>query len=223
MSSRAGSSERGTADPGPLPDPDEPALRYAGLATRILSFTVDAALISLVAIIVSVGAALILTLLHFSKNHDAVLAVIGTVAYILWACGYFVAFWSTTGQTPGARALQIRVLTSSGEKLKPLRALTRCVGVVLAAWPLFLGFVPILFDGRRRGFQDWLARTVVVEAPQLSVAQMLGVRQQAKHEASRQVPSGNGYEAARSSLPGDDAPAAALDGSAAPLRTSADR
>ena len=75
MSNLAGSPQRGTADPGPLPDPDEPALRYPGLATRILSFTVDAALITLVAIIVSVGAALILTLLHFSKDHDAVLAI----------------------------------------------------------------------------------------------------------------------------------------------------
>ena len=32
----------------------------------------------------------------------------------------------------------------------------------LAAIPLFAGYVPILFSDRRRGFQDWLARTVVV-------------------------------------------------------------
>jgi uncharacterized RDD family membrane protein YckC len=33
---------------------------------------------------------------------------------------------------------------------------------VLAAIPLFAGYLPILFSDRRRGFHDWLARTVVV-------------------------------------------------------------
>jgi uncharacterized RDD family membrane protein YckC len=34
--------------------------------------------------------------------------------------------------------------------------------MVLAAIPLFAGFLLILFDGRRRGLQDLLARTIVV-------------------------------------------------------------
>ena len=38
----------------------------------------------------------------------------------------------------------------------------------VAAIPLLAGFLPILFDERRRGLHDMLARTVVVEAPQLS-------------------------------------------------------
>jgi len=41
----------------------------------------------------------------------------------------------------------------------------RLAGLVLAALPLFAGFVPILFDDRRRGVQDMLAGTVVVFAP----------------------------------------------------------
>ena len=143
-------------------------LRYVGLATRAIAFTVDAAVIDLVAVVVGIGASLILSLLHIPGDLKAVLAVIGGAAFILWSVGYFVVFWSTTGQTPGARLMQIRVQSGDGAPLKPRRALLRCVGVLLAALPLFAGFVRILFDPRRRGFQDRLAGTVVVEAPRTS-------------------------------------------------------
>jgi len=62
------------------------------------------------------------------------------------------------------------------------------VGVVLAALPLFAGFVPILFDGRRRAFQDWLAHTAVVEAPGPSIAEVSRTKQRAIREAARQPP-----------------------------------
>jgi uncharacterized RDD family membrane protein YckC len=143
-------------------------VRYVGLATRAVSFALDAAVIDLVAIIVGIGAALILSLLHLPGDVKTVLAVIGAVAAILWSIGYFVVFWSTTGQTPGARVMQIRVVTDDGTRLKPRRALVRCAGVLLAALPLFAGFIRILFDPRRRGFQDRLAGTLVIEAPQTS-------------------------------------------------------
>ena len=59
---------------------------------------------------------------------------------------------------------------------------------MLAALPLFAGFVPILFDRRRRGFQDWLAHTAVVEAPGPSIADVSRAKRRAIREASRQPP-----------------------------------
>jgi uncharacterized RDD family membrane protein YckC len=50
----------------------------------------------------------------------------------------------------------------------PRRAALRFAGLVLAAIPLLAGFLPILFDERRRGLHDMLAGTVVVAAPELS-------------------------------------------------------
>jgi uncharacterized RDD family membrane protein YckC len=165
-----------------------PAVRYVGLATRAISFVVDAALINLVALIGGVGASLILSLLHLPGPLKAVLAVIGSLVYILWCVGYFVVFWSTTGQTPGARVMQIRVVTTFGERLKPRRALMRCLGVLLAALPLFAGFVLILFDARRRGFQDRFAGTLVIEAPQASLAEVRMATMREAYDASRQRP-----------------------------------
>lgn len=172
----------------PTGTPHAQELRYVGLATRIVSFVIDAALITVVDIVIGIGAALILSLLHIPSELKTILAVIGGVAYALGSILYFVIFWCTTGQTPGARVMQIRVVSAGGARVKPRWAVVRCVGVLLAALPLFAGFVPILFDSRRRGFQDWLARTAVVEAPGLSIAEVSRAKQRAIREASRQPP-----------------------------------
>lgn len=174
-------------DGHPAPLPLEP--RYVGLATRAISFALDAAVINLVAIVTALGASLILSLVHLPSSLNTFLTALAGASYVLWAVGYFVVFWSTTGQTPGARLMQIRMLTADGTVMKPRRALVRCAGTVLAALPLFAGFVPILFDDRRRGFQDHLARTVVVEAEQLSIASARRATMRARYDAAKAVAS----------------------------------
>lgn len=175
-------------DPVASPDASESAApRYGGLVTRLIAFVIDAALIDLVALLVGVAAALIGALFRV-PDHRSLWIVLGGAAYILWSVGYFVVFWSTTGQTPGARVMQIQVQTGNGGTIKPRRAVVRAVGVLLAALPLFLGFASVLFDYRRRAFQDWLAGTVVVVAPAVSVAERLRTRRRADYLASNKGP-----------------------------------
>jgi uncharacterized RDD family membrane protein YckC len=164
-------------------------VRYVGLATRAISFALDAAVINLIAIIVGVDASLILSLLHLPSVVKTILAAIGGVVYVLWLVGYFVVFWSATGQTPGASMMQIKVQTPDGGRIKPHRALVRCAGVLLAALPLFLGFVPILYDEKRRGFQDRFAGTVVVDAPAISIFEARRARARAEYLAAKQLPA----------------------------------
>lgn len=163
----------------------ENELRYMGLITRGIAFVIDAALISLVVFLVGAAVALIGSLFHFPHQLKEILAVIGGVAYVLWAAGYFVGFWSATGQTPGDRVMQIRVVTARGERVKPRQAIVRYVGVILATLPLFLGYLPILVDRRRRGLPDLLAGTVVVDAPGMSLAQGRRRNKRAAPDASR--------------------------------------
>ena len=122
---------------------------------------------------------------HFPKNLHTLWVVLGVSAYVIWSIAYFVVLWSTTGQTPGARVMQIRVVTSRGGTLTPRQALVRAVGVFLATLPLGLGFVPVLFDRRRRAFQDYLARTSVIAAPQLSIARRQQERLRARRRAAQ--------------------------------------
>jgi uncharacterized RDD family membrane protein YckC len=117
-----------------------------------------------VAIVTAAIVALTLTIVSKPDELRTVLVAVGGVAWVLWTVGYFATFWSTTGQTPGNRLLRIRVSAADGGALPMRRALVRFVGLTLAAIPLFAGFALILFDDRRRGLQDMLARTVVVSA-----------------------------------------------------------
>jgi uncharacterized RDD family membrane protein YckC len=127
---------------------------------------VDAAIIDLVALVVGVAVGLALSVLSVPDWATAPLIAAGGAAFLVWIAGYFVTFWSTTGQTPGNRLLQIRVCRAEdGSVVRPRRAVLRLVGLMLAAVPLFAGFLPVLVDDRRRGLHDMLAGTVVVNRP----------------------------------------------------------
>ena len=164
MSSTAESAESDTALQSTL----EENVPYVGLMTRMISWAVDFLLINVVAIITGLGAQLIASIFPITKNLKPVFLVIAGGAYVLWTAAYFVSFWSVTGQTPGARLMQVRLVTASGEKVKPVRALVRWIGMNMAMLPLPWGFVPIPF--RRLGFPDWVAHTRVIEVKQLSIA-----------------------------------------------------
>ena len=139
---------------------------YTGLVTRAIGFGIDAVIIDLAAIVVAAIVALALNLFNIPSEIDTALAAIGAVVFVVWAAAYFVTFWSTTGQTPGARVMRFRVLAPGAKHghIGPRRALVRLVGMVLAAIPLLAGYFMVLFDDRRRGLHDRLARTVVVDA-----------------------------------------------------------
>ncbi len=146
----------------PLPIPT-----YVGLVTRAIAFTLDAALLNLVAIVVAVAVGLALSVLSIPDDLVPVFAAVGGALWLVWAVAYFATFWSTTGQTPGNRLLRIKVVSArDGEVPRTRQCLVRFVGLTLAAIPLGAGFLPILFDDRRRGLQDMLARTVVISADQ---------------------------------------------------------
>jgi uncharacterized RDD family membrane protein YckC len=145
---------------------------YAGFVTRAIAFAIDVALIDLAAAFVAIVAGLGISALDVPDVVVTIAIAIGGLAYLAWFVGYFATFWSTTGQTPGARVMGIRVVCAGGGETVRLRAaVVRLGGMVLAAIPLFAGFLLILVDDRRRGLQDRLARTVVVyasDAPRLN-------------------------------------------------------
>jgi uncharacterized RDD family membrane protein YckC len=145
-----------------------PALgsQYSGLATRMIAFVVDVLVIQAVSWMVGGIAAVIVSLLNPSEDTQTALLAIGAVVALLWAAGYFVFFWVTTGQTPGNRVMEIRVQDAVSSRPLPFaRAVLRLAGAVLSALLLFLGYLMILVDSRRRAFHDRLVHSVVVYAP----------------------------------------------------------
>jgi uncharacterized RDD family membrane protein YckC len=134
--------------------------------TRALAFAIDGAVVNGAALVVGVVVGLGLSILHLPEAADVAIAAILGGLWVLWTVSYFAFFWSTTGQTPGDRVMQIRVVDDRERgPLKPRRAILRFGGVILAAIPLLAGIVMMLWDDRGRCLQDRLARTVVIEAP----------------------------------------------------------
>ena len=142
----------------------EPRVPYAGVATRAVALAVDVAAAH---VIVFVGGAIVALVgsLVGDVRLDTLGRLLAAVAWVAVVGAYFVLFWSTAGQTPGMRLMGLRVMTDSGAHPSASRSVIRLIGLGLAIVPLFLGFVPVLLDARRRALQDFMAGTVVVYAP----------------------------------------------------------
>ena len=134
---------------------------YAGVATRGLGLVVDAALVTMIFLTGTAVVGLVISLVWTPGPPwlvGSVIAVAGVVVEVV----YFAGFWSTTGQTPGMRLMHLRVVDGSGSVPGLTRSMLRFVGLALAIFLLFVGFLPALVDSRRRALQDFLAGTVVV-------------------------------------------------------------
>ncbi|MEX2448611.1 MAG: RDD family protein, partial [Solirubrobacterales bacterium] len=129
----------------------------AGAVTRGLALALDALIVNLA----FSGLAAILALLGSFLGGDGTSVsgfalALGSAAWLGLGGLYLVAFWSLAAQTPGMRFLGIRLgVAARGLPLR--KSLKRLLGMALAAIPFGLGFAGILFDERRRGWQDRLA------------------------------------------------------------------
>jgi uncharacterized RDD family membrane protein YckC len=134
----------------------EPTERAGGI-TRGLAFGLDGLIVNLGFSGLAAVAALIAS--AFTGNGNGVsgwVLAFGTAAWVALGCLYAVGFWSLAGQTPGMNFFGIRI-GPEGEGLGLRRSLKRLAGMALAAIPFGLGFIGILTDERRRGWQDRLA------------------------------------------------------------------
>jgi uncharacterized RDD family membrane protein YckC len=135
--------------------------RYAGLVSRGSALLADAGITQLAVLVVGSLVGLFASLVGLSAP-GWVAATLGGTGWVLFVGGYFVLFWATVGQTPGMRMLGLRVTDDDGSPLRAARSFLRFAAALLALAPLAAGFLPVLFDRRRRAFQDFVARTVVV-------------------------------------------------------------
>ena len=134
---------------------------YAGIVTRAVALAIDAAALTIGFAVTSAVVGLILSLFT-AVEVTSPGAVLGTVgAWTAVVAGYFTLFWTVAGQTPGMRLMRVQVLDEHGGFPHLARSAWRFVWMLLAAIPLFAGYLLILVDERRRGLHDLLARTTV--------------------------------------------------------------
>lgn len=134
---------------------------YGGLSSRGVAGLVDVALANVLVFALGALVRAVGTLLGVSLPGVLVVGLAGA-GWMLFLAGYAVLFWSTAGQTPGMRVSRLRLAGADGAPPGVVRAFVRFLATVVAVAPLGAGFVPVLFDQRRRALQDFVAKTVVV-------------------------------------------------------------
>jgi len=134
---------------------------YAGVATRAVALGIDTVIVQ-GGILVVAGVLALVGLLVGGIELGTVAKALAGAIWLVATGAYFVAFWVADGQTPGMRAMHLRVTTTSGLPPGVARSTLRVVLLGLSILTLFVGFIPVLFDDRRRGVHDMLAHTVVV-------------------------------------------------------------
>jgi uncharacterized RDD family membrane protein YckC len=146
-------------------------MSYAGIVTRGVALVIDAAIVNLIAIIAGAAVSLVASLFGSGLNLDLGGALAACAAWLILVGLYFTTFWVVTGQTPGDRVLGIQVVSADGGDVGAVQALRRFAGLALCLLTLGLGFLPVLFDSRRRGLHDMFGGTVVrwVVAPTQAV------------------------------------------------------
>ena len=99
-----------------------------------------------------------------------VVAVIGgfpQLPVFAFAIAYAVVYmWlvSTRGQSPGKMAIGIKIVKTDGTSIGIGTTLLReIIGKIVSSIILLLGYIWILFDGKRQGWHDKIASTYVVK------------------------------------------------------------
>ena len=91
------------------------------------------------------------------------LALIAGLAFLFL---YFPYFWQKSGQTPGMRLMQIKVVRDAdGGPLGWGAAILRWIGYYISGLVFYIGFIWIFIDKRKRGWHDLIGGTVVIKAP----------------------------------------------------------
>ena len=143
---------------------------YVGLARRSAAVLLDLALLSF--LLSFIGWLLML------GDPDADAAMRSVSAVLVPSSVPLIALlWWCCGGTPGKMLLGCRFVDArSGGRPRLWQVMVRLLGYAVSALPLGAGFFWVLWDRRRQGWHDKLARTCVVEDDDstLSLAQLAG-------------------------------------------------
>jgi uncharacterized RDD family membrane protein YckC len=143
--------------------PRTESTKFAGLVTRSLAGAVDLLLLlGSLALVSAVVAALKTAIFGQGDGLSATAVVVASAAAWALAGGLFVTFWGLAGQTPGMAFIGIRLDADGERRIGFHRALRRLFGLLVALLPFGIGYLAMLIQDERRGWQDLIADTTVV-------------------------------------------------------------
>ena len=130
---------------------------FAGPGARLIAYVLDT-LIQFVIVVVLGIASIVLGAIFFP------LGVVGALAIIVVSIGYFPYFWARDGQTPGMAQMKIKVVRDAdGGQVTTGQAILRLIGLWIGQAVFYIGVIWIFIDKRKRGWQDLIGGTVVID------------------------------------------------------------
>jgi uncharacterized RDD family membrane protein YckC len=144
------------------PDPEggpAPGVEFGSPGARLVAYLVD----GLIQFGLGIGLLLVGTILL------VIFAPLGILAFLaggLFLFLYFPYFWQKSGQTPGMKLMQVKVVRDAdGGPIGWGPAILRLIGYYVSAFVFYIGYIWIFIDKRKRGWHDLIAGTVVIKAP----------------------------------------------------------
>lgn len=141
-----------------MPNPTN-APQYVSFGPRFGAFIIDS-----IVVLPLLIAAIITAYRHLDSGFAMLLAG-GDNIWINYGipAGFTLLFWLIKAATPGKLMLRTMIVDADTlTKPAPWQLLVRYFGYYLSLLPLGLGFLWILWDPRKQGWHDKLARTVVI-------------------------------------------------------------
>ena len=136
-----------------------PGIEFGGPGPRLVGYIVDTLIVlaAVFAIVVVFGLLAVVV-----PAIGALGLIVGVVVVPL---AYFPYFWAKTGQTPGMKIMNIKVVRDKdGGPVSMGQAILRLVGFWVSGLVFYLGYIWIFIDKRQRGWFDLIAGTVVIKA-----------------------------------------------------------
>ena len=135
---------------------------YVGFWKRVLAALID----TLIVVVVSVPLLLaIYGSSYFSQagRSGGFAGLWDFVIQVVLPAAAVILFWKFRGATPGKMAISARIVdaTALGPP-SPGQLVGRYFAYIVSILPLGLGLIWVAFDGRKQGFHDKLANTVVI-------------------------------------------------------------
>lgn len=138
---------------------------YAGFFVRLAAYILDCILVGLALLVIKIP-----YLIAWIINPDTFIgkpilfkfSAIDIILYLL-SLVYFVLMTYFCGATLGKKALKIKVIKQNNEKLSLVDVIYReSIGRYLSGLIIFIGYILIAVDSKKRGLHDILCDTFVI-------------------------------------------------------------
>ena len=147
-------------------------VEYAGFGIRLLAWLIDfLVLLFLSFIIALISGFFIAFLLIYVSIVSADSSIVTSLSnFISGFIGfsvnllYFTLFWSSKFQgTPGKILLGLKIVDANGNKISYSTALIRYISTIISSLLLGIGYLLIIFDGKKQALHDKFASTYVIK------------------------------------------------------------